>query len=222
MIERLFTNTYLNAHYHHFYSLGSNYDIQNRSYFIFYEVINDKLSIKFTRLLLIFAYLYCYVYRMELDMRKSLNSLLVLWLFAPWVVNAAQNDSQKYPVESGEKEVLVQSDHSWNGTLYKSYPQGTPQLTVIKLHIEKGHALPWHKHVAPNTGYVAQGQLTLEDQKTGEKKVYKQGQAFAESVDQYHRGIATDPKQDTVLVLTYAGTSATPLSVPAPGEKNEY
>jgi len=98
--------------------------------------------------------------------------------------------------------------------------------------------------------------LTLEDQKTGEKTVYKKGelsqnqsisqsvnqsisqsvnqsisqsvnqsisqsvnQSISQSVNQYHRAIATDPKQDTVLVLTYAVTSATPLSVPAPGEK---
>ena len=98
---------------------------------IFNEIVNDKLSINFTRLLLLFSYLYFYVYCIKFDMRKSFNSLLVLSLFVPWVVNDAQNDNQKYPVESGEKQVLVQSDHSWNGTIYKSYPQGTPQLTVI-------------------------------------------------------------------------------------------
>lgn len=155
-------------------------------------------------------------------MKKSLKSLVLASLIVPLLASAAQAADPKYPVESGKKQVLVQSDHSWNGGTYKPYPQGTPQLTVIKLHIQKGHALPWHKHIAPNAGYVEQGQLTLEDQKTGEKKVFKQGEAFAESVDQYHRGIATDPNQDTVLILTYAGTSKTPLSVPAPGEKNEY
>ncbi len=155
-------------------------------------------------------------------MKRVNNGLFALALLTPFVVNAATADNNKYPVESGKKSVLVQSEKSWNGVEYHPYPQGTPQLTVIKLLIQKGHALPWHKHVAPNAGYVAQGELTLEDQKTGEKKVYKQGEAFAESVGQFHRGIATDTKQDTVLILTYAGTAKTPLSVPAPGEKNEY
>jgi quercetin dioxygenase-like cupin family protein len=123
-------------------------------------------------------------------------------------------------VISGHREILLQADRSWNGTSYTHYPSGVPQLTTIKLTIAAHTALPWHTHPFPNAGYVLSGELTLQDKQTGKSETFHAGQAFAESVDDVHRGVSGDTP--TVLILTYAGTPGTPTSIPAKGEKPEY
>lgn len=103
---------------------------------------------------------------------------------------------------------------------YEKYPTTQPELTMIRLTIPAHTALPWHTHPVPNAGYVLEGQLTIHDRETGKTQTFHQGQAFAESVNDTHRGETGETR--TVLLLTYAGTPGTPTSVPAKGEKPEY
>jgi quercetin dioxygenase-like cupin family protein len=123
-------------------------------------------------------------------------------------------------VASGHRELLLQASASWNGKAYTHYPRGQPQLTTIKLTIAPHTALPWHTHPFPNAVYVLSGTLTLHDQASGKTQTVHQGQAFAESVDDVHRGESGD--EPTVLLITYAGTPGVPTSIPAKGEKAEY
>jgi quercetin dioxygenase-like cupin family protein len=123
-------------------------------------------------------------------------------------------------VASGQREILLQTDQSWNGKPYTHYPTGQPQLTTIKLTIAPHTALPWHTHPIPNVVYVLSGALTLHDKASGKTLVVHQGQAVGESVDDVHRGETGD--EPTVLIITYAGSPGIPTSVPAPGEKPEY
>ncbi|AOX16076.1 cupin domain-containing protein [Kozakia baliensis] len=121
---------------------------------------------------------------------------------------------------SAHADILLKENHSWNGTAYTHYPTAPPQLTTLKLTIPPHTALPWHIHPFPNAGYVLEGQLTIQDKATGKERTFKQGEAFAESVDDPHRGVSGDTQ--TVLLLTYAGTKGSPTSIPLKGEKNEY
>lgn len=121
---------------------------------------------------------------------------------------------------SAHGDILVQSTRSWNGKAYGAYPTGTPQLTVLKMTIPAHTALPWHIHPFPNAGYVAAGQLTIEDRDSGKKQTFKTGQAFTESVDDVHRGVSGDTP--TVLIITYAGIPNTPTFKAEPGQKPEY
>ncbi|QHC35232.1 cupin domain-containing protein [Komagataeibacter xylinus] len=123
-------------------------------------------------------------------------------------------------VASGHRDILLQADHSWNGVAYGPYPTTRPELTMIRLTIPAHTALPWHTHPVPNAGYVLEGQLTIHDRDSGRTETFHQGEAFAESVDDTHRGETGDTR--TVVLLTYAGTPGTPTSVPAKGEKPEY
>jgi quercetin dioxygenase-like cupin family protein len=123
-------------------------------------------------------------------------------------------------VGSGHRDMLLQADHAWNGMPYTHYPSGAPRLTMTKLTIAARTAPPWHIHPFPNAGYVLSGELTLQDRQTGKSETFHAGQAFAESVDDVHRGVSGDTP--TVLLLTYAGTPGTPTSIPAKGEKPEY
>jgi quercetin dioxygenase-like cupin family protein len=123
-------------------------------------------------------------------------------------------------IASGQREILLQANQSWNGKPYTHYPTGQPQLTTIRLAIAPHTALPWHTHPFPNVVYVLSGTLTLHDRASGKTLVVHQGQAVGESVDAVHRGETGD--EPAVLLITYAGTPGVPTSVPAKGEKAEY
>ena len=149
-------------------------------------------------------------------MTKALQLTLAGAVLATCVSYIAQGQT----VASGHRDILLQADHSWNGMPYTRYAGGTPQLTVIKLFIPAKTALPWHTHPMPNAGYVVSGELTIQDRQTGKSQTFRAGQAFAESVDDIHRGVSGDT--GTTLIITYAGSPGVPTSIPAKGEKAEY
>src|SRR5258708_1172904 len=95
-------------------------------------------------------------------------------------------------VAAAQREVLLQADHSWNGVPYTQYPKGRPELTMLKLTIAAHSVLPWHTHPFPNAGYVLSGTLTIRDKVSGKTRVVHQGEAFAETVDDIHRGETGD------------------------------
>lgn len=113
--------------------------------------------------------------------------------------------------DSIKKEILAQSEYSWNGTKYTGYPKGTPELTVEKYTIQPNSVLSWHTHVAPNAGYILEGNITVEDS-NGHKHTYHQGDGVIESVNNVHRGIAG--AEGAVLVVVYAGVKELPLAIP--------
>ena len=123
-------------------------------------------------------------------------------------------------VATAQRQVLLQADQSWNGKPYTQYPKGRPELTTLKVTLAAHTVLPWHTHPFPNAGYVLSGTLTLHDKASGKTRVVHQGEAFAESVDDVHRGEAGD--EPVVLLITYAGVPGVPTSIPAKGEQKEY
>jgi quercetin dioxygenase-like cupin family protein len=123
-------------------------------------------------------------------------------------------------VAAAQREVLLQADHSWNGNAYTHYPTGRPELTMLKLTIAAHSVLPWHTHPFPNAGYVLSGTLTVHDKISGKTKVFHQGEAFAESVNDIHRGETGD--EPVVLLVTYSGSPGVPTSIPAKGQQKEY
>ncbi len=107
-------------------------------------------------------------------------------------------------------DTLCRNSSSWDGKAYTAYPNTRPELTVLKITIPANSALRWHLHPMPNAGYVLSGKITLEKKIGGKKKVFTQGQAFAEMVNELHRGRTGN--QPVVLIVFYAGTSGMPLS----------
>ena len=150
---------------------------------------------------------------MKLSMKLSLALL-------PLSVAFGIDQAHSQTVATAQREVLVESDHSWNGTKYTHYPSGTPELTMLKITIPAHTALPWHTHPFPNAGYILSGALTIEDKASGKSATYHEGQAFTESVDRVHRGVSGDTP--VVLLVTYAGSPGKPTSVAAKGEQKEY
>jgi len=140
---------------------------------------------------------------MKLHRHLAVAALLVSGLSA--LVSAHADNSP-----SVQKEVLSSGSTSWDGTPYTAYPAGAPELSVLKITIAPHATLPWHSHPIPNAAYVVSGELTVEKQSTGEKKVLTAGQVLPELVGQIHRGTAGD--EPVVLIVFYAGTKGTPLA----------
>ncbi|MFK3839655.1 MULTISPECIES: cupin domain-containing protein [Serratia] len=147
-----------------------------------------------------------------------MKSKIILSLLFLLTSTSAFSKDQK--TESAKVEQLVESTSSWDGTPYKSYPSGQPDLRVIRMTIPANTALPWHTHPYPNTGYILKGQLTLEDRDSGKKITFNAGEAFPETVGGVHRGISGNT--ETVLILTYSGVKGVPTFKSEPGEVDEY
>jgi len=106
-------------------------------------------------------------------------------------------------------ETIMQSTTSWDGTPYKSYPVGQPQITVLKITIAPHTTMKWHTHPMPNAAYVLSGELIVQ-KIDGAQKHFTPGQVITEMVDSKHRGITgTKP---AVLIVFYPGTPQMPLS----------
>lgn len=145
---------------------------------------------------------------------KLIGTLAILGVAAVSCAHVSAADGK------AEATTVLNSESSWNGEPYVSYPPGRPKLTVLKILLPPHTKLPWHSHSVPNAAYVVSGYMTIEDKATGKKKVIKAGEAFAESVGMIHRGVTDDVAAE--VIVTYAATEQTPLSTPAEGEKHEF
>jgi quercetin dioxygenase-like cupin family protein len=118
--------------------------------------------------------------------------------------SAAAQDQSAVKVET-----IIRTESSWDGTPYRSYPTGRPEITVLKITIPPHTVLPWHTHPMPNAGYVESGEITVE-KKNGEKKLVTEGQVLPETVGSIHRGFTGD--SSAVLIVFYAGADGLPVS----------
>ncbi|MGR5276014.1 cupin domain-containing protein [Vibrio rotiferianus] len=113
--------------------------------------------------------------------------------------------------DSVEAEVMLKTTTSWDGAELPSYPQGQPEVTIVKITVPKGVQLPMHQHPVINAGIVLKGEITVT-KKSGEKITLKAGDAIAEVVEQWHFGANTgdDP---TEIIVFYAGVKNEPITV---------
>jgi quercetin dioxygenase-like cupin family protein len=108
-----------------------------------------------------------------------------------------------------KSEILGQSTDSWDGTPYKAYPAGQPQLTVVKITIPPHTTMKWHSHPIPNAGYILSGEITVET-KEGATRHFRAGQVVPETVNTVHRGVTG--AEPAVIIVFYAGAPGRPLS----------
>ena len=98
---------------------------------------------------------------------------------------------------------LVRTSKSWDGKSLVPYPQGQPEITILRISIPAGARLETHSHPVINAGVLVSGQLTV---KTTDGKVLrlKAGDPIVEVVNTPHYGIneGTVPAE---IVVFYAG-----------------
>ena len=110
-------------------------------------------------------------------------------------------------------EVLVQSTHSWDGGDF-SYPDGDAQLTVVRIEIPAGVALPMHCHPVPLAGVLTKGVLEV-DKESGEQITLDAGDGLIEVSNQGHRGRALE---EVEIMVVYAGAEGIPVTVLKDGD----
>lgn len=106
---------------------------------------------------------------------------------------------------------LLKTTHSWDGTPYRAYPDGQPEVSVLRYKIPAHSALPWHTHPAINAAYVLSGDLTVIRKSDEKAMVIGPGDVLPEMVDAPHRGQSGD--EPVELIVFYAGTPGVPLTV---------
>jgi quercetin dioxygenase-like cupin family protein len=108
-------------------------------------------------------------------------------------------------------ETLASSTTSWNGAALPAYPEGEPEITILRVTIPPHASLPWHKHPFINAGVLLSGELTVE---TEEDKVLRlnAGDPIVELVNTWHHGINTGDVPAEIIVF-YAGVKDMPVTV---------
>ncbi len=139
---------------------------------------------------------------------RNAASLLALGLFATHAPAAETHNP-----ESSVSTVLLETTQSWDGTPYKPYSAGQPELTVLKIVIPAHTELPWHTHPMPNAAYVMSGTVNVESQDGRSRKTLHAGDVLAEMVGTVHRGWTGNSPVE--LIVFYAGVHGMPTAIKA-------
>jgi quercetin dioxygenase-like cupin family protein len=122
--------------------------------------------------------------------------------------------SNRKPLSSAVKTLLLNTTTSWDNVTYL-FPQGQPQMSVLKIAIPPNSHLPVHFHPMPNIAYVQAGTLTVVRMSDCHSLRISAGNVLAEMVNTPHFGFAGNEAVE--LIVFYAGAVGLPLST----EENE-
>lgn len=111
-------------------------------------------------------------------------------------------------------ETLVKTTTSWDGALLPAYPNGQPQITVLRITIPGYARLPMHKHPVINVGYMLSGSLIVTDEDGNVTRI-NAGEPLVELVDKWHYG-ENPLAEPAVIVVVYAGVIDVPVTVAKP------
>ena len=106
---------------------------------------------------------------------------------------------------------LVKSTRSWDAELLPSYPQGQPEITILRISIPAGAQLNTHSHPVINAGVLINGELTVIT-KDGKMLQLKAGDPIVELVNTLHYGINRGNVPAEIIVF-YAGVLGKPITV---------
>ncbi len=113
------------------------------------------------------------------------------------------------------KEIL-KTRTTWDGAPIVSPVATEPQVQALIVEVAPGAATAWHKHPVNNYAYVLEGSLRVELE-TGTAHDFKAGDAFAEVVNTWHRGVNAGAAP-AKLVVFYIGENGAPVSIGKPME----
>jgi quercetin dioxygenase-like cupin family protein len=109
---------------------------------------------------------------------------------------------------------LVKSTQSWDGKALPAYPQGQPEITILRISIPAGTRLDTHRHPVINAGMLISGQLTVVTSE-GKTLHLKAGDPIVEVVNTSHYGI-NEGKVPAEIIVFYAGVHKKPITVVEP------
>jgi quercetin dioxygenase-like cupin family protein len=109
-----------------------------------------------------------------------------------------------------EKTVIVQGTKTWDGTILPLYPQGQPEVTLVKFTIPPHTKLEWHKHPVINVGYMLKGSLSVISEH-GDELILNEGDPIIELVNTSHYGENRTDAPVEIMVF-YAGVKNEPFT----------
>lgn len=108
---------------------------------------------------------------------------------------------------------ILQTSTSWNNDKLH-YPE-TESTEITSLHYEfpPGSETPWHRHPVPVLAYILSGDLEVKAKDTGETRIFRKGDAFAEVVNTWHSGkvLGNEPVKLIAFFLGESGIDLTEL-----------
>lgn len=136
-------------------------------------------------------------------MKKFIRGILLTSFLV--IVACAQN-TQTVAVEQ-----LTKSTKSWDGEKLPQYPQGQPEITILRIKIPAGAELETHEHPVINAGFLIKGELTVvtKDKKTLHLKA---GDSIVELVNKKHYG-RNEGTETAEIVVFYAGIENKPITI---------
>ena len=109
---------------------------------------------------------------------------------------------------------LIRTSQSWDGAMLPDFPQGQPELRVIRLDFPIGAKTGWHHHTVVNYGIVQQGELTIVC-KDGSERTFHEGEALVEVIGTIHRG-ENRGKKPVILNMFYFSVPGAEITIQYP------
>ncbi|NLX13718.1 MAG: cupin domain-containing protein [Phycisphaerales bacterium] len=134
----------------------------------------------------------------------------LLWASGCSPVRVKPEQTQSSPVF----KKLVTTTHSWDGQVLPTYPNGQPEISILRIIIPAGARLKTHLHPVINAGVLLRGQLTVvsEDGKTLHLRA---GDPIVELVQTLHYGVNQGGSPAEIIVF-YAGVTGSPITLVEP------
>lgn len=110
-----------------------------------------------------------------------------------------------------EVTTLVKSTKSWNDASLPKYPEGNPEVTILKIVIPPKTKLSWHKHPVINAGVLLKGELTVISE-TNDTLHLKAGEPIIEIVNAWHYG-ENEGNEPAEIIVFYAGVENAPITI---------
>ena len=130
------------------------------------------------------------------------------------VNNQSQKTTDVELIQQTKVYQLAKSCVSWDDALLPAYPQGHPEITILRIVIPVGETLVEHKHPVINAGVLLKGELTVQTE--GGKTLHlKAGEAFVEVVDTWHYG-KNEGVEPAEIIVFYAGAEDASITVHKP------
>ena len=114
---------------------------------------------------------------------------------------------------------LIRTSQSWDGAILPDFPQGKPELRVIRLDFPVGAKTGWHHHTVVNYGIVQQGELTIVCQ-DGSEKTFREGEPLVEVIGTIHRGENRGSKP-VILNMFYFSSPGQEITIQHPELEQE-
>ena len=109
---------------------------------------------------------------------------------------------------------LIRTSESWDGAMLPDFPQGKPELRVIRLDFPVGAKTGWHHHTVVNYGIVQQGDLTIVCQ-DGSERTFHEGEPLVEVIGTIHRG-ENRGKKPVILNMFYFSAPGAEITIQHP------